>query len=72
MAWKTTALRGVIGKEVIASMGPRFNGVEDRGRESRGSFGDTASMGPRFNGVEDDQRRGAESAVMIGFNGATL
>ena len=37
-------------------MGPRFNGVEDRGYGGGGLGDRGASMGPRFNGVEDESK----------------
>ena len=37
----------------MASMGPRFNGVEDLGIAVHHTVEAAASMGPRFNGVED-------------------
>ena len=56
----------------VASMGPRFNGVEDVTTDQLTLYGETASMGPRFNGVEDFDMEESARWPRTGFNGATL
>ena len=53
MAWKTVAVVLDADGGRPASMGPRFNGVEDHQIERHQHGVGGASMGPRFNGVED-------------------
>ena len=54
MAWKTKLRAAFQEDNEHASMGPRFNGVEDEQRADTEVEGRLASMGPRFNGVEDE------------------
>ena len=65
MAWKTAVEKQRTALASAASMGPRFNGVEDPrvlvARPQRGP----ASMGPRFNGVEDP-RHGSRAGPGVG------
>ena len=72
MAWKTQVASVLDEEHGGASMGPRFNGVEDNAinRAVTGTL--SASMGPRFNGVEDSDRRGWVARAGTRFNGATL
>ena len=53
MAWKTMLASVRECNSIAASMGPRFNGVEDVSDDSDRDIRRNASMGPRFNGVED-------------------
>ena len=55
-----------------ASMGPRFNGVEDTESMVDVIPSSPASMGPRFNGVEDKQPLLAHPVLLSRFNVATL
>ena len=57
---------------LVASMGPRFNGVEDPYENESVRRVANASMGPRFNGVEDRENDVSTGPMWHGFNGATL
>ena len=54
------------------SMGPRFNGVEDKKVAPNDVDAALPSMGPRFNGVEDSLDVRVCKSRTGPFNGATL
>ena len=67
MAWKTGNADCHFRYIVCPSMGPRFNGVEDRRGFSRSGERRWPSMGPRFNGVEDVANSGAGTVTITGL-----
>ena len=74
MAWKTPPSVDQTPNLELASMGPRFNGVEDLEADRSINIVREASMGPRFNGVEDRRdvhEKSSSSLASMGprFNG---